>query len=69
VEQTQALTFALRAAKAAPEALTTSQIAALQACLGYLDHPLVFIRFKANLVRLRIFSVNSHTSERLIKGT
>jgi ABC-type multidrug transport system ATPase subunit len=39
------------------------------ACSGYLSHPLVFKRFKANLVRLWIFSINSYTSERLIKGT
>jgi len=37
-------------------------------CPGYLYHPRVFIRVKANLVRLWIFSINSHTSERLIKG-
>ena len=43
--------------------------ASVASCPGYLYHPLVFIKFKANLVRLWIFSINSHTSERLIKGT
>ena len=38
-------------------------------CSGYLPHPLVFSRFKANLVRSWIFSVNSHTSERIINST
>jgi hypothetical protein len=38
-------------------------------CPGYLSHPLVFIKFEANLVRLGIYSVNRHTIERLIRST